>query len=188
MSDIFAQNPSTAPSVPFADDTATATGGHLDEPKTTPARRAAPAKAKKARAAAGITRAQVEGIIEKHSTISSLPSDQSELLAASLGLPVTASPLEIVVEVYTAKTNINPVAIVERLRSESDPVEQFTDVLALDKPELKAVWNLLVGVTEASGTLSSNDIAAAKQVSRALGQVDELVFITLGEVKDLGSR
>jgi len=190
MSDnIFSDN------IPFADDTATATGAHFDEPAVKPAtgRRAAtpaakPRPARPAKASTGITRAQVEGIIQKHSTISSLPYDQSQLLAASLGLSPDASALDIVVEVYTAKSNINPVAIVERLRAESDRVEQFTEVLALDRAEQKAVWNLLVGVTEVTGTLSSNDIAAAKQLARALGEVDELVFITLSEVKNLGSR
>lgn len=135
-----------------------------------------------------LTKAQVAGVIGKYEQVSKLDEEQSRFLAASLGLPADSSADAIVAEVYTSSKNTNPVALVDTLRQVDDPVEQYISALSLSKDESKAVWNLLTGVTEEEGKLPADERRAAKRIIDALGRVDELTLMMLGELKELGSR
>lgn len=128
------------------------------------------------------------GIIDKYEQIAGLDAEQSRFLAASLGLPPESDAKSIVSVVYSAAKNINPVALVDKLRSVEDPVERYIAALSLQKTEQKSVWNLLTGVTEASGRLPSDERQAAKRILDALARVDEITLIMLGDLKTLGSR
>jgi hypothetical protein len=140
------------------------------------------------RASNRLTRAVVSNVIEKYEQVASLDAEQSRFLAASLGLPPESDAKDIVSVVYSAATNINPVAIVDKLRGIEDPVERYIAALSLQKTEQKSVWNLLTGVTDASGRLPGDDRQAAKRLIDALSKVDELTLIMLSELKALGSR
>lgn len=135
-----------------------------------------------------LTKAQVTALLSKYEQVANLDEEQSRFLAASLGLPADSSAEAIVAEVYTASKNTNPVALVDTLRQVEDPVERYISALSLSKDESKAVWNLLTGVTEEDGKLPADERRAAKRIIDALGRVDELTLMMLGELKELGSR
>lgn len=153
-----------------------------ERPSGTPARARAP------RASNRFTKAVVVGIIDKYEQIAALDAEQSRFLAASLGLPPESEAKDIVAVVYSAATNVNPVAIVDKLRNVNDPVEQYIAALSLQKSEQKSVWNLLTGVTEVSGRLPADDRQAAKRIIDAMSKVDEITLFMLGDLKTLGSR
>lgn len=184
----------------FHDDTAHALGSDAVEASEAgaeaPARRSrrkkttsgGSSRARAPRASNRFTRAVVTGIIDKYEQVAGLDAEQSRFLAASLGLPPESDAKSIVSVVYSAATNINPVALVDKLRGIEDPVERYIAALSLQKAEQKSVWNLLTGVTEVSGRLPSDDRQAAKRIIDALSKVDEITLIMLGDLKTLGSR
>lgn len=150
--------------------------------------RSGAARPRAARPSNRTSKAVVLGIIDKYEQVAGLDAEQSRFLAASLGLPPESDAKSIVSVVYSAATNINPVALVDKLRGIEDPVERYIAALSLQKAEQKSVWNLLTGVTEVSGRLPSDDRQAAKRIIDALSKVDEITLIMLGDLKALGSR
>lgn len=188
MSDIFSSSYGDTPQTPSGEGAV----GDAEKPASRRASRkprtGGTTRPRAPRATNRFTKAVVVGIIDKYEQIAGLDEEQSRFLAASLGLPPESDAKAIVAVVYSAAVNINPVALVDKLRVIEDPVERYIAALSLHKAEQKSVWNLLTGVTEASGRLPADDRQAAKRIIEALSKVDEITLMMLGDLKPLGSR